>query len=97
MTSTKESNLKIMQGVTIGGDLGRELVVKDNAFYQPGFDGNIFLGVNSLVVGPVFFVGNSFVSANSIVSKFSNAGLYFGVNKVGLLRPEHEAELKIND
>lgn len=52
-------NLKISQGVTIGGRNGKSVV--------PKIGDNVQLGANALILGPVVIGNNSIIGAGSIV------------------------------
>ncbi len=95
---SKESTcLKIMQGATIGGDLGRCDKINGEVIQQPVFCSNAFIGVNSIVAGPVFITEPVFVAANSVFSKFSGGGCYYSVNQVSPLKEAHKKELKLDE
>lgn len=95
--SYKNATLKIMQGVTIGGDLGKSKVVAGKKMNQPIFTCNAFIGVNAMVIGPVLFESTVFITAGSIVTGYQGEGCYFGVNRISPLKLVHKKELKIND
>lgn len=84
---------KIMQGVTIGGNLGKISCQGAQPQYQPKIEGEIFVGSNSIVVGPINISGKVFVSANSIVSEDFNNTIIYASNKCRELDIDHEAEL----
>lgn len=85
--------VKIMQGVTIGGNLGAKKLINSRMTGQPVFSGNIFVGPNSAVLGPVELTGQLFVGAlNIISSSFEGNGLIYK-NELRELKPEHVKEL----
>ena len=87
-------DIKIMQGVCVGGNLGRTLQVNNRVIMQPQILGGGFLGVNSIISGPIILEKKIFVAANSIVSKsFNESLLLFGVNCSKELNEEHRNEM----
>ena len=58
---------KIMQGVTIGGNLGETKIVDGEVTKQPILEGNMFLGINTIIAGPLSIKGVFFFSAFSLV------------------------------
>lgn len=95
--SSAASRLKIMQGATVGGDLGRVDFKEGQELHQPLFQGVAFLGINSIVVGPLVQKGTVFISANALVNRDVESGLYYGVNKRKDLSHRHLRELGVND
>lgn len=59
-------NCKIMQGVSLGGSLGK---AKENGQSQPILGDNVFLGAGCKIVGPVTIGDNVIIGANSVVTK----------------------------
>ena len=92
---TKGSRLKLMQGATIGGDLGRFEKRNGKCYYQPIMQGNVFIGINSIVAGPVMLSGNIFVSSSGIVSRSAKDVLCYAVNKTKDLSDSHLKELRV--
>ena len=87
-------DIKIMQGVCIGGNLGKTVEFNNRVIMQPQILGGGFLGVHSIISGPVILEKQIFVAANSIVSKsFSESLLLFGVNCSKKLNEEHINEM----
>ena len=84
-------NCKIMQGVTIGGNLGRE---SSDGQRQPILHGNCFLGINSLLTGPITLQGPIFVAALTVVSDDAKNCVIYETNKTTQLREHHLEELK---
>lgn len=62
-------NAKIMHGSTLGGNLGRSKTCNQEEIFQPHFYGNAYIGINSTVIGPIDFYGNTFIAATSLVTK----------------------------
>lgn len=60
------NNCKIMQGVSLGGSLGRS---KADGQSQPILGNNVFLGAGCKIVGPVTIGDNVVIGANSVVTK----------------------------
>ncbi|MCL6688671.1 hypothetical protein M8R19_08105 [Pseudomonas sp. R3.Fl] len=84
---------KIMQGVTIGGNLGKTSCKGERIQYQPLMDGRIFIGPNSILAGPITLSGNIFVSASAIASQDASNSFIYSSNKSRKLDEEHETEL----
>lgn len=59
-------NCKIMQGVSIGGSLGRK---KEDGQSQPYIGDNVFIGAGAKIIGPVTIGNNVTIGANSVVTK----------------------------
>lgn len=59
-------NCKIMQGVSLGGSLGKS---KPNGQSQPIIGNNVFIGAGAKVIGPVTIGDNVIIGANSVVTK----------------------------
>lgn len=72
------NNCTIMQGVTIGGNFGKEVCGQT----QPILNDNVFVGPGSKVLGPVTIGENTIIGANSVITKSSNSNvIIYGVNK----------------
>ena len=84
---------KIMQGVTLGGNLGRKVLVGDNYIEQPLIDSNIFIGINTIIIGPVYLKGKLFIASNSCVTKNVEDVFVYENNKSKNLRNYHLKEL----
>lgn len=80
-----------MQGVTIGGNLGKSL---PGGQTQPLILGKCFLGINAIIIGPITLEGPLFVSALTTVSKDFSGVLVSEKNKSAPLLPHHLNELK---
>ena len=86
--------MKIMQSVTIGGNLGQ--VKKDDLginYTQPIFNGTVFVGINALIIGPVIVKGRVFISAGSHLSLNVENKMTYSINKFSQLKERYEAEL----
>lgn len=59
-------NCKIMQGVSLGGSLGK---TKEDGQSQPILGDNVFLGAGCKIVGPVTIGNDVIIGANSVVTK----------------------------
>lgn len=59
-------NCKIMQGVSLGGSLGKK---KEDGQSQPKLGNNVFVGAGAKIIGPVTIGDNVIVGANSVVTK----------------------------
>ena len=84
---------KIMQGVTIGGNLGKSKVMGEKLFTQPVICGSVFIGANSLIFGPIWLSGRVFISAQTVCSKNFESSLIFGTNQSRVTLEQHEKEL----
>lgn len=58
---------KIMQQVSIGGNLGKEKEVNGNLTTAPVIGSNVFIGAGSKILGPVKIGDNAVIGAGSIV------------------------------
>lgn len=86
-------HIKIMQGVTIGGNLGKTLKKGESIQHQPWIDGRAFIGPNSILAGPITLTGGIFVSANTILSRDAHNSFIYGSNKLKELTEVYEKEL----
>ena len=84
---------KIMQGVTIGGNLGKTEIIENEVFTQPVIHGSVFIGANSLIFGPIWLTGRVFVSAQAVCSKNFENSLILGTNQCRATLQQHENEL----
>lgn len=82
-----------MQGVTIGGNLGKTSRRGEAVQHQPWIDGRAFVGPNSIVAGPITLSGSIFVSANTILSCDVHNSFICESNKIKNLNEDHEREL----
>jgi len=89
------ANLKIMQGCTLGGSLGQTALFGETTIKQPHFLSNSFIGINSVIVGPLIFEESIFVAANSTITKQIDAGFLYGSNKHKPLTSIHKENLFI--
>jgi serine O-acetyltransferase len=58
-------NVTIMQGATIGGNLGK----KKNNRTSPKIGENVFIGPGAKILGPVEIGKNSIIGANTVITK----------------------------
>lgn len=86
---------KIMQNSTMGGNLGAEKKVGAGVVRQPQLMAGGFVGVNSVVVGPLIFDKPIFVCPNSIISKDEFCGSLYAVNKASGLSDRQKIEMRI--
>jgi serine O-acetyltransferase len=86
-------HIKIMQGVTIGGNLGKTAKYGEITQHQPWIDGQAFVGPNSILAGPITLRGKIFISANTVLSKNANNSFICESNKFKELTEDHEKEL----
>lgn len=87
------ASIKVMQGSTLGGNLGRTLELESGLIHQPVFLFPAFIGVNSVILGPLVFSGKVFVASNSTVTKARGEGVYYGLNNYSELKEDHLKEL----
>ena len=86
---------KIMQSVTLGGNLGKHKQCNQVTITQPVLKGRFFIGISSIIAGPVSLTGNIFIAAQQIVSKdIDNDALYFQQQHLPL-KTEHLKELGV--
>lgn len=64
-----KSDVKIYQGVTIGGNNGHKAMYGDREISQPVIESGCIISPNSMIFGPVIIKENTFIKAGSIVSK----------------------------
>ncbi|MCL6216759.1 serine O-acetyltransferase [Zunongwangia pacifica] len=62
-------NVKIYQGVTLGGNNGKKRKVGGSFFSQPIIEENVVIGINAVVLGPVILEKKVNIGANAIVTK----------------------------
>lgn len=85
---------KIMQGVTLGGNLGKSVITAGGSkIDQPEINGRCFIGINSCVVGPIVISGQVFIASSALTSKDAKDTIIFGNNKYRELLDEHKKEL----
>lgn len=84
---------KIMQGVTIGGNLGRSALIDGSKITQPQLNGNFFLGANSIIAGPINLSGKVFVSGHAVCTKDAKDSVIYEKNQVGDLNVYHQEEI----
>lgn len=60
------SGCKIMQGVSIGGSLGKK---RENGQSQPIIGNNVFIGAGAKILGPVIIGDDVIIGANAVVTK----------------------------
>lgn len=89
------ANLKIMQGCTLGGSLGQTATLEERVIKQPHFFSTSFIGINSVIVGPLIFNESIFVAANSTITKQIEGGFLYASNKQKPLSPLHKESLFI--
>ncbi|OKA22397.1 hypothetical protein [Pseudomonas versuta] len=89
------ANLKIMQGSTLGGSLGQSAIFDGTTIKQPHFLADSFIGINSVIVGPLIFEDSIFVAANSTITKQIESGFLYGSNKQKPLNTLHKESLFI--
>jgi len=92
---TLSGSAKIMQGATLGGNLGKRQQRNAIIFSQPTLQGQVFIGINSIVAGPVLLSGNIFIAAMQIVGEdITDDGLYFQQQLLPL-KSQHLKELGV--
>ena len=88
---------KIMQSVTIGGNLGKQKQQSGITYYQPTLQGHMFIGIGSIIVGPVFITGNVFIAAHQIISSDIDQDGHYFQQQCSPLKPGHLKELGVKD
>ncbi len=91
-----KGTVKIMQGVTLGGSLGRERVVNDCLMVQPFINGQVFIGIGPCFFGPVVVQHCVFTSTNSVVTKDCSNTLVYGNHEYKALGTQHIKELMLD-
>lgn len=86
---------KIMQGATLGGNLGSTALVEGECISQPKINGNVFIGPNSMVVGPIELTGKLFVGGMVMVSRSINGEGVVGKKALFALENSHRRELGV--
>lgn len=61
--------LKVYQGVTIGGNMGKRIFFDGIESGQPLIQNNVTLGIGSKILGPVVVGENSLIGTNTIITK----------------------------
>lgn len=61
--------LKIYQGVTIGGNMGKRKLINGIDSGQPIIQNNVILGIDSKILGPIVVGKNSLIGTNAIITK----------------------------
>ncbi len=75
--------LKIYQGVTAGGNMGKRKEVNNVETGQPVIDAEVVLGINACLLGPILIGSNSLIGANSVVTKdIAPFSVVVGTNQV---------------
>lgn len=64
-----EGNLRVYQGVTIGGSPGRRGIYEGKEISQPVLCSNVILYTDAKVFGPVVIGKNNIIKAGSIITK----------------------------
>ena len=78
-----KGKLKIYQGVTLGGNIGKRKIIGGIDTGQPVIDANVIIGINACVLGPVKINPNSIVGTGAIVTKdIPSDVLVLGVNQI---------------
>ena len=62
-------NTKILQNVTIGGNMGKERTINNILIDSPSIGANVLIGVGAIIIGPVVIGDNSIIGAGSIITK----------------------------
>lgn len=91
-----EGSVKIMQGTTIGGNLGEQQAVDGKTRTQPTISGRCFIGINAIVVGPISLTGNLFIGPNAIIAKSHQGDHWLSGKAEKVLSPAHLNELGIS-
>lgn len=62
-------DVKIYQGVTLGGNSGKVIKIGNNSISQPILEQNIIIGINAVVIGPISIGEGVNIGANSVITK----------------------------
>lgn len=75
--------MKVYQGATIGGNVGKREVINGVNTGQPVIEPNVTIGINSCILGPIKIGHDSIIGTGAIVTKdVANNAIVIGVNKV---------------
>lgn len=89
-------NLKIMQGVCIGGNLSKSKKFKGLIITQPQILKGGFIGINAIILGPIILKEKIFISANATISKsFSESVFLYNNNFSKDMHQTHINEINI--
>lgn len=89
--------IKLLHNVTLGGNLGKKRKIDKNYIFQPKIDGCLFVGPNSVIIGPVKIEGKNFIATNSVLSLDCYNKLVQGNNVFFELNQKHIDEIYCND
>jgi len=64
-----KGTLKIYQGVTIGGNMGKRRIIDGYNTGQPVIESGVTLGVDSKIFGSIVIGKNSIITTNTIITK----------------------------
>lgn len=62
-----DKNTKIMQHVTIGGNMGKRRIIDGNNITAPVIGKNVLIGVGAKVIGPIKIGDNAVIGAGAVV------------------------------
>jgi serine O-acetyltransferase len=62
-------DLKIYQGVTLGGNNGKKRIINGKEHSQPIINEGVIIGINAVVIGPIILGVKSSVGANAVITK----------------------------
>lgn len=62
-------NATILQGVTIGGNVGKRKEINGKMRYSPIIGDNVLLGAGAKILGPITIGDNCIIGANAVVTK----------------------------
>lgn len=63
------SGTKIMQHVTIGGNMGKKSVYQGKEIEAPIIGNNVLIGAGATVIGPIVVGDNSIIAAGAVVTR----------------------------
>lgn len=66
------SGTKIMQHVTIGGNMGKKSIYQGKETEVPIIGENVFIGAGATVIGPIVVGDNSIIAAGAVVTRDVN-------------------------
>jgi len=75
--------LRLYQGVTLGGNLGKKQIFNDIEIDMPYIENNVMIFCGAKVLGPVIVGENSMIGSNAVVTKnVPPKSLVIGYNKI---------------
>ena len=85
-----DGHLKVYQGASIGGNLGKSKIINNKTITQPLILQNVVIGINSVVIGPIVIGENVIIGSNAVVTKDVKENLIIIGNNKELKKNKHE-------